>query len=55
MKKQTRKMLEAFCTFAIMLAPVAGGFCRGLFYEENEPEELKKLYKRNKAERGAKL
>lgn len=45
MKKQVRKMMEAFCAFAIMLAPVAGGFCRGLFYEEKEPDELKELCK----------
>lgn len=55
-KKQRRIMMTIKNTqpgnliknFVSIIAPVAAGACRGLFYEEKEPQELQKFVKKQR-------
>lgn len=37
-RQSIKKMVEAICMMAIAIVPAASGYCRGLFYEEQEPD-----------------
>ena len=41
-----KKICMLFSSLALMCAPVASEFCRGLFYQPEIPKELAKLKKK---------
>ena len=43
-----KKMGNALVALAVLVAPMASGFCRTFFYEEEEPEGLSDFSKKVK-------
>jgi minor extracellular protease Epr len=43
MKNYLKRLGNILCAIAIMFAPVASGYCRGLFFQEQDPERLNEL------------
>ena len=47
-KDMIKKLCNVMMAFVLMIAPVASGYCRSLFYEEKEPEGLQEFAKKCK-------
>ena len=40
-KSLLRHIAKCLCTLAVMAAPIATQYCRGVFYQEKEPDGIK--------------
>lgn len=44
------KLCNVVVALAVMVAPIASGYCRGFFYEEKEPEGVEDFLKKCKCQ-----